>query len=130
MAKQIFAPGFNGSPVAPVAAFVGNLFTSLTTVDANKDGKISWIEGINKIQVIGLQALSTFSGFELTLFRQGLDDLRKDAEARKQMIEAFVEKFELSNREAEYLFEDFIRWLADGVTLFNRLQSLNQSKAA
>lgn len=136
MAKENFLKpllnGFNAvagsGAVNRVSAFIGMLITSIFTLDANHDSKVTWIEVFNKIQVIGLKALVTFPGFDLAEFKQGLAELKTDSSARKQLIDSFAEQFELSNREAEYLLEDFLRWLEQGVTLYNRLQAIEASK--
>lgn len=130
MAKSNLLAVSATNPASPVAGFVGELITGLATLDANRDKKITWLEMINKVQLIGFKALSTFSGFDLAEFKEGIAELYQNTSARKELIEAFIQTFELTNREAEYLLEDFLRWLEQGVTLYNRLQALNKAKAA
>ena len=102
----------------PVAQFVGELVTAIASMDANQDGQISWLEILNKVQVIGFKAISTFTNTDLTMLKKELADL--DNEELKQLIEAFADKFKLSKQEAEWLIEDWLRHIADTAKLVGR----------
>lgn len=104
-----------------VSGFLGQLVTAVANIDGNGDGKISWIEILNKVQVIGLSALSIFPNVNLRVALAQLKDA--DAGERDQLIAAFSEKFDLSNDQAEWIIEDWIKWLEDGFTLFKRTQA-------
>lgn len=104
-----------------VSGFLGQLVTAVANIDSNGDGKISWVEILNKVQVIGLSALAIFPNVNLRVALAQLKDA--DAGERDQLIGAFSEKFDLSNDQAEWIIEDWINWLEDGFTLFKRTQA-------
>lgn len=105
-----------------VSGFLGQLITAVVNIDGNGDGKISWIEILNKVQVIGLNALAIFPTINLRVALAQLKDA--DAQEREQLIAAFSEKFDLTNDAAEWLIEDWIFWLEEGFTLFKRTQAM------
>lgn len=105
-----------------VSGFLGQLVTAVVNIDGNNDGKISWVEILNKVQVIGLSALATFPTVNLRVALAQLKDA--DAGERDTLIATFSEKFDLSNDQAEWVIEDWIKWLEDGFTLFKRTKAL------
>lgn len=105
-----------------VSGFLGQLVSAVATIDGNGDGKITWLEILNKVQVIGLSALVTFPSINLRTALAQLKDA--DAQEREQLIAAFSEKFDLANDQAEWLIEDWIFWLEEGFSLFKRTQAM------
>jgi len=107
---------------AIIASFMGQTITALTSLDANQDGKITYVEILNKVQVIGLAALATFPGLN---FKTAIAQFKDaDHEERKELIASFAAKFELSNTEAEWLIEDWLTWLSDGFSLVARTRTI------
>lgn len=105
-----------------VTGFLGQLIGAVASIDGNGDGKISWVEILNKVQIIGLSALATFPNVNL---RVALAQLKAaDAQERQQLVAAFAEKFDLANDAAEWLIEDWIFWLEEGFSLFKRTQAM------
>jgi len=105
-----------------IAGFVGQTITALTSLDADQDGKITYVEILAKLQVIGLAALSTFPGLNFKLAIAQFKDTN-NAE-RQELILTFAEKFQLSNTEAEWLIEDWLSWLSDGFNLVARTRAI------
>lgn len=108
--------------VKPVAAFLGQLITKMTTLDSNKDGKVQFLEIINALQVLGFEAFNSFYGFSFSEFKLQLRDL-DDAE-RQEILNAFKEKFQLTNLEAELLLEAWVDWAVQGITLIERTKAV------
>lgn len=107
-----------------VTGFLAQLVSAVANIDGNKDGKISWIEILNKVQVIGLSALATFPQVNLRTALAQLKDV--DSGERDILMATFSEKFDLTNDQAEWLIEDWIKWLEEGFTLFKRTKTFLQ----
>ncbi len=108
--------------VKPVAAFVGQLISKLTTLDANKDGKIQFLEIMSALQVVGFEAFQSFYGFSMNEFKAQLRDI--DPQERGELLAAFKEKFVLSDLEAELLLEAWIDWAVQGISLIERTKMI------
>lgn len=108
--------------VTPVTHFLAETVSALINIDTDRNGAISIAEALNAIQIIGLRAVTTFVGFNMSEFREQLKDI--DPQERKQLIDAFASKFTLGNLEAEILVEDWLRWVEQGVTNIERTKRL------
>jgi hypothetical protein len=105
-----------------LSAFLGKVVTAVSTIDANRDGKITALEVLNKLQVIAFEAFVTLPGMSLKTALAELRDANNDE--RQQLLLAFAEKFQLNNVEAEWLLEDWLFWLEEGITLAARTKRL------
>ena len=105
-----------------VSGFLGQLVSAVANVDANKDGKISLLEILAKAQVIAFAAISQLSGISLKAALAELKDLNSDE--RQRLIANFASTFELANRDAEWLVEDWLFWLEEGFSLFGRTKAM------
>lgn len=114
--------------VTPVTSFLAEVVSALIGIDTDKNGAVSLAEALNSLQIIGLRAVTTFVGFNLAEFRDQIKDI--DPQERRQLIEAFSQKFTLSNVEAEILVEDWLRWLEQGISNVERTKRLIAAKAA
>lgn len=103
-----------------VAQMLGKLITTLLGIDANQDGKIVWTETLNATQTIVMMALVNIPGFDLQEFKENLRELKENPSARNELIEIFAKEFDLNNDVVEYLIEDTIHYLEDGLTLSER----------
>lgn len=105
-----------------LAGFLGKIVTAVSTIDANRDGKITALEILNKLQVIAFDAFVTLPGISV---KKAIAELRDaNNEERQQLLLAFAEKFQLNNVEAEWLLEDWIFWLEQGYTLYVRTKQM------
>ncbi len=111
----------------PAVSFLGSLITNLGSLDANNDGKISAFEifaTAQKVTVEFFSLNSRISSWE-EVGNEIVDLTKKEAQT---LTEALAKTFALSNKEAEWLVEDYIAWLAQGYVLIRRTISIKKSQ--
>lgn len=115
--------------VDPIVAFLGKLITQLVHIDEDQDNKVEGAEILKFAQNVGFDAFATFKDFSAQEFLAQLKDL--DEEERKKEIEIFAQDFVLRNQEAEWLLEDWLRFLEQGIILVQRSKTVfSKPKAA
>lgn len=104
--------------VSPIVKFIGLLLTSIFQLDGNQDGHISWLEIINKLQLLGIELYGTVQGISWAKIQSELSDA--DAGEIQQLIADFSEAHDLRDEELEAIIENWLHWLGEGGILLER----------
>lgn len=110
--------------VDPIVGFVARTITDVVRIDDDQDGRVEGAEILSFSWKRSQDAFATFRGWNLKEFRAQFGDL--DEGERKAQIEIFAKAFDLRNDDAEFLIEDWLRWMEQGATLIGRTRRVMQ----
>lgn len=107
---------------SPLVSFAGEAIGAIITVDGNQDGSVTFLEVINKVQVLGFKAFSVLNGIDLKEIKAEIQDV--DLQELDALIESFARSFDLRKDYVELLIEDWLRHLSDTAALVSRTMKL------
>lgn len=97
----------------PTIKVLAQLISSVSSADANQDGKIDAAETFSIVQVFVMKLISVYGSLSGALAE--LKDL--DAQERKELITAFNEAFDLTDDVVEELIEEWLVTIDQVATL-------------
>lgn len=116
--------------VLPLAGFIGAFISALFRLDSDGDGSITFVEILNKVQLLGLRAFSTFSDFELQSIREQIAEIKDIPARRQEVVTSFAKEFDLVDDIAEMLFEDWLYHIEHTITLVQRTRRVFAARQA
>lgn len=86
-----------------VTAF-GELITAAARLDSDKDGKIELTEIFNFVQILVMKVAGVYGSFPEAI--KQLNNV--NSEERKEFVNAFADSFQLENKQAEQVIEEWL----------------------
>jgi hypothetical protein len=103
-------------------AFVGEAITSFINADTNRDGKLQGSEIAATALAVLIAGVRVFDTFD-----EAIAELRNNGSpARVALIAGLKAKFDLRDDELEFLIEDTIAYVEEGVALVERWVTFRQ----
>lgn len=93
----------------PSSSLLGELITSIVTLDENQDGQIQLLEAVNKLQTIAFKAYTVYNTTDWAIAKAQLKDI--DTGEILQVVETVAVTFDIPNDEAETLIEDWAKFI-------------------
>lgn len=110
----------------PSSSLLGELITSIVTLDENQDGQIQLLEAVNKLQTLAFKAYTVYNTTDWQTAKAQLKDI--DTGEILEIVETVAVTFDIPNDEAETLIEDWakfiFRTLDEGAELVARTQQM------